>query len=191
MFDSFLVSTGMVAIAEIGDKTQLLAIALAVRYHKALPIIAGITLATLANHFLAAALGHHLSSLINERILLWILALSFLLMAFWVLIPDKDDDDSGFFNQHGPFLASLIAFFIAEMADKTQIATIMLAAQFPHFLAVLAGTTLGMLLANVPVVFISNFAAERLPLRLIRSLAALGFLVLGLYSAVQALNWHP
>ncbi len=186
MFESFLVSTGIVAIAEVGDKTQLLAFVLAARYRKSLPIIAGILVATIANHLLAAAVGHHAAKLISEQVLLWILAISFVAVALWTLIPDKLDDES-FTSKYGPFIASLIAFFIAEMADKTQVATIMLAAQYPYFFTVVLGTTLGMLLANVPVVLIGNFAAERLPLKLIRSLAALGFLALGVYSALQAI----
>lgn len=189
MLESFLVSTGIVSIAEIGDKTQLLAFVLAARYRKALPIIAGIFVATVANHLLAAAVGHHAAKLVSEQILLWILALSFVAVALWTLIPDKLDD-GGFYSKYGPFLASLIAFFIAEMADKTQVATVMLAAQYPHFFSVVMGTTLGMLLANVPVVFIANFAAERLPLKLIRTLAALGFLALAIYSALQAITWQ-
>lgn len=188
MFESFFVSTTIVAIAEIGDKTQLLAFILAARYRKALPIIAGIFIATVANHLLAASVGHHVAKLFSQQVLLWLLAVSFLLVAAWTLIPDKMDDEEGFLSQYGPFLASLIAFFIAEMADKTQVATVMLAAQFPHFWAVVMGTTLGMLITNVPVVLIGHFAAERLPLKLIRSIAALGFLALAIYSTVQALN---
>ncbi len=188
MFESFFVSTAIVAIAEIGDKTQLLAFILAARYRKALPIIAGIFIATVANHLLAASVGHHVAKLFSQQVLLWLLAVSFLLVAAWTLIPDKMDDEEGFLSQYGPFIASLVAFFIAEMADKTQVATVMLAAQFPHFWAVVMGTTLGMLITNVPVVLIGHFAAERLPLKLIRSIAALGFLALAIYSAVQALN---
>lgn len=188
MFESFFVSTTIVAIAEIGDKTQLLAFILAARYRKALPIIAGIFIATVANHLLAASVGHHVAKLFSQQVLLWLLAVSFLLVAAWTLIPDKMDDEEGFLSQYGPFIASLVAFFIAEMADKTQVATVMLAAQFPHFWAVVMGTTLGMLITNVPVVLIGHFAAERLPLKLIRSIAALGFLALAIYSTVQALN---
>ncbi len=188
MFESFFVSTAIVAIAEIGDKTQLLAFILAARYRKALPIIAGIFIATVANHLLAASVGHHVAKLFSQQVLLWLLAVSFLLVAAWTLIPDKMDDEEGFLSQYGPFIASLVAFFIAEMADKTQVATVMLAAQFPHFWAVVMGTTLGMLITNVPVVLIGHFAAERLPLKLIRSIAALGFLALAIYSTVQALN---
>lgn len=189
MFEAFAVSTGIVTLAEIGDKTQLLAFILAARFRKPLPIIAGILIATLLNHALAAALGHHVAGYFSETLLLWILAASFLAVAGWTLIPDKMDDEGSLLSQYGPFVASLVAFFVAEMGDKTQIATVMLAAQYPSLLAVIAGTTLGMLLANVPVVLISNFAAARLPLTLIRSLAALCFLVMALYAAVRALGW--
>ena len=189
MFEALFVSTGIVTLAEIGDKTQLLAFILAARFRKPLPIIAGILIATVLNHALAAALGHHVAGYFSETTLLWILAASFLAVAAWTLIPDKMDDEGGLLSQYGPFIASLVAFFVAEMGDKTQIATVMLAAQYPALLAVIAGTTLGMLLANVPVVLISNFAAARLPLTLIRSLAALCFLLLALYAAARALGW--
>ncbi|MBS7325682.1 MAG: TMEM165/GDT1 family protein [Thiopseudomonas sp.] len=189
MFEALFVSTGIVTLAEIGDKTQLLAFILAARFRKPLPIIAGILIATVLNHALAAALGHHVAGYFSETTLLWILAASFLAVAAWTLIPDKMDDEGGLLSQYGPFVASLVAFFVAEMGDKTQIATVMLAAQYPALLAVIAGTTLGMLLANVPVVLISNFAAARLPLTLIRSLAALCFLLLALYAAARALGW--
>lgn len=189
MFEAFAVSTGIVTLAEIGDKTQLLAFILAARFRKPLPIITGILIATLLNHALAAALGHHVAGYFSETLLLWILAASFLAVAGWTLIPDKMDEDSSLLSQYGPFVASLVAFFVAEMGDKTQIATVMLAAQYPSLLAVIAGTTLGMLLANVPVVLISNFAAARLPLTLIRSLAALCFLIMALYAAARALGW--
>lgn len=186
MLESFLVSTAIVAIAEVGDKTQLLAFILAARYRKPLPIIAGILFATIANHLLAAAVGHHAAMLFSEQTLYWILAASFLLIALWTLIPDKMDDQ-GLASKYGPFVTSLVAFFVAEMADKTQIATVALAAQYPYFLLVVLGTTLGMMLANVPVVLIGNFATDRLPLRMIRALAALGFLALAIYSAIKAI----
>ncbi len=189
MFEALVVSTGIVTLAEIGDKTQLLAFILAARFRKPLPIIAGILLATVLNHALAAALGHHVARLFGETALLWTLAASFLAIAAWTLIPDKMDDEGSILNRYGPFLASLIAFFLAEMGDKTQVATVMLAAQYPTFWAVVCGTTLGMLLANVPVVLIGNFAAVRLPLQLIRTLAALCFLAMALYAASRALGW--
>lgn len=189
MFEALFVSTGIVTLAEIGDKTQLLAFILAARFRKPLPIIAGILVATVLNHALAAAVGNHVAQYFSETTLLWILTASFLAVAAWTLIPDKMDDEGSLFSKYGPFVASLVAFFVAEMGDKTQVATVMLAAQYPSFLAVVAGTTLGMLLANVPVVLISNFAANRLPLTLIRRVAALCFLLLALYAAARALGW--
>ncbi|WP_205342440.1 TMEM165/GDT1 family protein [Denitrificimonas caeni] len=188
MFETLLVSTGIVALAEIGDKTQLLALLLAARYRKPIPIIAGILIATLANHFLAASLGHQIAQLLSESTLLWLLAASFLAVAAWTLVPDKLDDDGQIAVKHGPFIATVIAFFIAEMGDKTQVATVMLAAQFEYFWMVIGGTTIGMLLANAPVVLVGNFAAERLPLKLIRTLAATGFLAFALYCAWQAFS---
>ena len=188
MLETFLVSTGIVAIAEVGDKTQLLALLLAARYRKPIPIIAGILVATLANHFLAAAVGHQVAQFFSEAILLCLLAASFLAVAAWTLVPDTLDDDNPIAVKYGPFIATVIAFFIAEMGDKTQVATVMLAAQFEYFWMVICGTTVGMLLANAPVVLVGNCAAERLPLKLIRTLAAAGFLVFALYCAWQALS---
>lgn len=188
MFETLLVSTGIVALAEMGDKTQLLALLLAARYRKPIPIILGILVATLANHFLAAAVGYQVAQLFSEATLLWILAASFLAVAAWTLVPDTLNDDDNTAVKYGPFIATLIAFFIAEMGDKTQVATVMLAAQFEHFWMVICGTTIGMLLANAPVVLVGNFAAERLPLELIRSFAAASFLVFALYCAWQALS---
>lgn len=188
MFETLLVSTGIVALAEIGDKTQLLALLLAARYRKPIPIILGILVATLANHFLAAAVGYQVAQLFSEATLLWILAASFLAVAAWTLVPDTLDDDGNLAVKYGPFIATLLAFFIAEMGDKTQVATVMLAAQFEHFWMVICGTTMGMLLANAPVVLVGNFAAERLPLKLIRSFAAASFLVFALYCVWQALS---
>ncbi len=186
MFESFLISTGIVALAEIGDKTQLLALMLAARYRKPIPIILGILVATLANHFLAAAVGHQVAQLFSETTLLWILAVSFFAVAAWTLVPDTLDDNGNIAIKYGPFTTTLIAFFIAEMGDKTQVATVMLAAQFEHFWMVICGTTIGMLLANAPVVLIGNFAAERLPLKLIRVFAAASFLAFAVYCVLQA-----
>ncbi|WP_263144212.1 TMEM165/GDT1 family protein [Pseudomonas sp. RIT-PI-AD] len=187
--ESLLVPTLIVALAEIGDKTQLLALLLAARFRKPLPIILGIVAATLANHLAAGAVGNWVAGFFSPMTLRWILAACFAAVALWTLIPDKlDDDESARFKRFGPFLTTLIAFFLAEMGDKTQVATVMLAAQYPHFLLVVLGTTLGMLLANVPVVLAGNFAAERLPLTLIRRLAALAFGALALYAAYEALK---
>ena len=188
MFETLFVSTGIVALAEMGDKTQLLALLLAARYRQPLPIILGILVATLANHFLAAAVGYQVAQLFSESTLLWLLAASFLAVAAWTLVPDKLDDDDSIALKYGPFIATLIAFFIAEMGDKTQVATVMLAAQFEYFWMVICGTTLGMLLANAPVVLVGNFAAERLPLTLIRAFAAASFVAFAAYCAWQALN---
>ncbi|HZX50839.1 MAG: hypothetical protein CVV17_09220 [Gammaproteobacteria bacterium HGW-Gammaproteobacteria-7] len=188
MLESLFVPTFIVALAEIGDKTQLLALLLAARFRKPWPIISGIVVATLANHFLAGAMGNWVAGFFSPATLSWVLAASFVAVALWTLIPDKlDDDESSSFKRYGPFLTTLIAFFLAEMGDKTQVATVMLAAQYPHFLLVVLGTTLGMLVANVPVVLAGNFAAERLPLTLIRRLAAAAFAALALYAGYQAL----
>ncbi len=188
MLESLFIPTLIVALAEIGDKTQLLALLLAARFRKPWPIIWGIVLATLANHFAAGAVGNWVADFFAPATLSWILAASFVAVALWTLVPDKlDDEDSSALKRHGPFLTTLIAFFIAEMGDKTQVATVMLAAQYPHFILVVLGTTLGMLIANVPVVLAGNFAAERLPLTLIRRLAATAFIALAGYAGYQAL----
>ncbi|NQD93646.1 TMEM165/GDT1 family protein [Pseudomonas sp. CrR25] len=185
--ESLFIPTLIVALAEIGDKTQLLALLLAARFRRPWPIIAGIVAATLANHFAAAAVGNWVAGLFSPASLGWALAACFAAVALWTLVPDAlDDEDSAGLRRHGPFLTTLVAFFIAEMGDKTQVATVMLAAQYPHFVWVVLGTTLGMLIANVPVVLAGNFAAERLPLALIRRLAACAFASLALYAAYQA-----
>ncbi|MBF7730382.1 TMEM165/GDT1 family protein [Pseudomonas sp. N040] len=188
MLESLFVPTGIVALAEIGDKTQLLALLLAARFRRPWPIIWGIALATLANHFAAGALGSWVASLFSAATLAWILTASFAAVAAWMLVPDQLDADSeeSILRQHGPFVATLITFFLAEMGDKTQIATVMLAAQYPHLLMVVLGTTLGMLLANVPVVLAGHFSAERLPLTLIHRVAAGAFVLLALYAGWQA-----
>ncbi|GLX13629.1 UPF0016 family membrane protein [Pseudomonas straminea] len=188
MLESLFVPTLIVALAEIGDKTQLLALLLAARFRRPWPIIWGMVAATLANHLAAGAVGNWVAGLLSPALLSWILAASFIAVALWTLIPDKlDDDESSSLKRYGPFLTTLVAFFLAEMGDKTQVATVMLAAQYPHFIMVVLGTTLGMLIANVPVVLAGNFAADRLPLTLIRRLAALAFAVLAIYAAYQAM----
>lgn len=184
--EAFFIPTGIVALAEIGDKTQLLALVLAARYRKPWPIVWGILVATLANHLAAGALGRGVASLVSETTLSWLLAASFVAVAAWTLVPDKlDEDETKVGRRFGPFMATLVAFFIAEMGDKTQIATVMLAAQYDAFALVILGTTAGMLLANAPVVWVGNLAAEKLPLNLIRRLAALAFLAMAGYAA-----WH-
>ncbi|MDF2490322.1 MAG: rane protein [Pseudomonas sp.] len=193
MLESLLIPTAVVALAEIGDKTQLLALILAARFRKPWPIIAGIVAATLANHAAAGAVGAWVSGFFSATVLHWILAASFAATALWTLIPDKmDDDESSSARRFGPFVTTLIAFFLAEIGDKTQVATVMLAAQYPHLIMVIVGTTLGMLIANVPVVLAGNFAADKLPLTLIRRLASAAFFVLAavaVYTAMKASGW--
>lgn len=170
------VSTGMVALAEIGDKTQLLALLLAARFQRAWPIILGILIATLLNHGLAGALGHWIGSALDPQMLHLILALVFLCMAVWILVPDTCDDALETRSALGVFAATTVSFFFAEMGDKTQIATIALAAQQSDLLMVVIGTTLGMMVANVPVVFLGDRIAHRLPVRATRIVASLLFL---------------
>jgi putative Ca2+/H+ antiporter (TMEM165/GDT1 family) len=178
--EAFFVSTGLVAIAEIGDKTQLLALMLAARYRKPLPIVLGILCATLANHALAAWVGALVAAWVGADAMRWILGASFIVMAGWCLIPDKAEDGPQSTRQAGAFLATLVAFFIVEIGDKTQIATVALAARFNSLLAVTAGTTAGMMLANVPVVLFGDAIARRLPLAIVRAVAASLFVILGL-----------
>ena len=178
--EAFLISTGIVALAEIGDKTQLLAFLLAAKFRKPWPIILGLLVATLANHALAGALGAWITSMAGPQTMRWVLGVSFIAMAIWTLIPDKVDDEgdaSGM--RYGVFGTTLIAFFLAEMGDKTQVATVALAAQFNAFYAVVAGTTLGMMIANVPAVLLGNRIANRVPVRLVHGIAALIFATLG------------
>lgn len=177
------ISITTVALAEIGDKTQLLSLLLASRYRKPIPIIAAIFLATIANHALAAWLGVVVADYLSPDILKWVLVVSFVAMAAWVLIPDKLDDDEQISNR-GPFIASFIAFFVAEIGDKTQIATSILGAQYADALSwVILGTTIGMLLANVPVVLIGKLSADKMPLGLIRKITAILFVLLAIGAA--------
>jgi putative Ca2+/H+ antiporter (TMEM165/GDT1 family) len=176
---ALLISTGVVALAEIGDKTQLLALVLTARYRKPWPIIFGILVATLANHALAGALGAWLAATIGPAAMRWILGVSFIAMAIWTLVPDKYQEDSPP-PRLGIFGTTAIAFFLLEMGDKTQIATVALAAQYDSLVAVVAGTTLGMLIANIPAVLLGEVAARRLPLRLVHGIAATIFLALGI-----------
>lgn len=177
--EAFLLSTGIVALAEIGDKTQLLAFLLAAKFRKPWPIVAGILLATIANHAFAGVLGAWLSGLFAPATLRWILGLSFIAMALWTLIPDKIDEDEAQLTRLGIFGTTFVAFFLAEMGDKTQVATVALAAQYQALIAVVAGTTLGMMITNVPAVFLGERIAARLPVRLVHGLAALLFAALG------------
>jgi Ca2+/H+ antiporter, TMEM165/GDT1 family len=181
ILEAFLLSTGIVALAEIGDKTQLLAFVLAARFRKPWPIIWGILVATIVNHAFAGAVGAWLTSLISPGALRWILAASFAAMAVWMLIPDKlDDDDTAAArrDRFGVFGTTLIAFFLAEMGDKTQIATVALAAKYAEFWWVVAGTTLGMMIANVPAVIVGDKLAHKLPVHIVHRVAALIFLIL-------------
>jgi Ca2+/H+ antiporter, TMEM165/GDT1 family len=178
--EAFLISTGVVALAEIGDKTQLLALVLAARFRKPLPIILGILAATLANHALAGAVGAWLASLVGPTAMRWILGLSFIAMAVWTLIPDTlDDGDEQPPPRFGVFVTTLVAFFLLEMGDKTQIATVALAARYASLASVVAGTTLGMMIANVPAVLLGEVAAKKLPMRVVHGIAGAIFLVMG------------
>jgi putative Ca2+/H+ antiporter (TMEM165/GDT1 family) len=177
----FLVSAGVVVLAEIGDKTQLLALLLATRFRAPWPIVAGIFVATVANHALASAVGAWIVQFVGPDAMRWILGVSFLLMAAWTLIPDSPPDESSAAPRYGVFVATVIAFFLVEMGDKTQIATVALAAQFQSISWVVLGTTLGMMLANVPVVFAGDALIKRVPLKTVRIVAATSFAVLGIW----------
>ncbi|MCK9543131.1 MAG: TMEM165/GDT1 family protein [Novosphingobium sp.] len=188
--EAFLASIAVVALAEIGDKTMLLAIVLAARLRAPWQILAGIFCATIANHALAALVGREVAGLVDSPTFRIAVALGFIAMAAWTLIPDKlDDDDGGFRHRGGPFLTTLVAFFLVEMGDKTQVATIALGAQYHSVLIVAAGTTIGMMIANGPAVFLGEELVRRVSLRLTRILAALLFLALGLWQLGQALHW--
>lgn len=184
--EAFLISTGIVALAEIGDKTQLLAFILAAKFRKPLPIIAGILVATIANHAFAGVLGAWITSLVAPGTMRWVLGLSFIAMAVWTLIPDKMDDDEAALARYGVFGTTLIAFFLAEMGDKTQVATVALAAQYQAVVAVVAGTTLGMMIANVPAVLLGDRIANRIPVRVVHAIAAAIFAVLGIATLLGA-----
>jgi len=178
--EAFLVSTGVVALAEIGDKTQLLALVLAARFRKPVPIVLGILVSTLANHALAGSVGALVARLVDPQVLRWILGFSFIAMAAWMLIPDRLDDAPAKPPRFGVFLTTVFAFFLLEMGDKTQIATIALAAKYAQLFAVVAGTTLGMMIANVPAVYLGEIAATKLPLRLVHGICAAIFAVIGI-----------
>lgn len=179
--EALIVSTAVVAVAEIGDKTQLLALVLACRFRQKLPIVLGILVATLANHAAAGFAGAWIAQAIEPWLMRWLLGGSFLAVAVWALIPDKFDEESQkSWKRAGPFLTTLIAFFLVEIGDKTQIATVGLAMRFDTLTAVVIGTTLGMMIANGPVVYFGDALARRLPLRFVRLCAAIIFAVLGL-----------
>lgn len=184
--ESLLISTGVVALAEMGDKTQLLAFILAARFKKPVPIILGILCATLINHGLAGALGAWITSLLSPDVMRWILGLSFIGMAIWTLIPDEIEEEETQVAKHmGVFGATLVTFFLAEMGDKTQLATVALAAHYATPVLVIAGTTLGMLLADVPAVFVGNQFAEKIPMKLVHRIAAAIFAVMGLLTLLR------
>lgn len=183
--DAFLTSTAVVALAEIGDKTMLLAIVLATRFKRPLPIILGILFATLANHSLAAFVGSAVAGFIQAEWFRFVVAASFILMAGWTLIPDKLDEDVETPVRFGMFLTTLIAFFLVEMGDKTQVATIALGARFENVALVTAGTTLGMMIANVPAVLFGGKLVQHVPLKVVRVIAALLFLAIGLWLLIE------
>ena len=184
----FLISTPVVALAEMGDKTQLLALLLAARFRKPVPILIAILLATTINHGLSAVLGQWLTTVLNPTVMVWVLAIGFIGMALWMLIPDKLDDETDSINKwqrFGVFGATFILFFLAEIGDKTQIATVALAARFDSVFWVMLGTTVGMMIANAPAVFIGNKMADRLPISLIHKIGAAIFLIVGISTLVQ------
>lgn len=186
MLEAFFASTAVVALAEIGDKTMLLAIVLAARLRAPVPILLGILVATLANHALAALVGSQVAGLLDAPWFRIAVALGFIVMAAWTLVPDKfDDDDHAVRTRGGAFLTTLVAFFLVEMGDKTQIATIALGAQYQSVLVVAAGTTLGMMLANGPAVFLGEKLVEKVSLKLTRAIAALLFLALGVWQLAE------
>ena len=184
----FLISTSIVALAEMGDKTQLLALLLSARFRKPIPILIAILLATLINHGISAVLGQWITTVLSPEILVWVLAVGFIGMAFWMLIPDELDDETASINKwqkFGVFGAAFILFFLAEIGDKTQIATVALAARYDSIFWVMLGTTLGMMIANAPAVFIGNKLAERLSIALIHKIGAAIFFIVGVSTLVQ------
>jgi Ca2+/H+ antiporter, TMEM165/GDT1 family len=186
--EAFLISTGLVALAEMGDKTQLLALLLILKFRRPWPIVAGILLATLANHALAGAVGAWVTAWLGPVWLRWILGLAFLAMAVWILIPDRIDENDRpqRYARWGVFGTTVVAFFLAEMGDKTQIATVMLAAQYSDWLWVVAGTTLGMLLANAPMVWLGERLVRRIPIALLHRVCAVVFAGLGVAALLGA-----
>jgi len=187
MTEALYISTGVVALAEMGDKTQLLAFILAARFKKPVPIILGILLATLVNHGLAGALGAWITSVVSPDAMRWVLGLSFIGMAIWTLVPDKiEEEETQVALKLGVFGATLVTFFLAEMGDKTQIATVALAAHYGAPLLVVIGTTLGMLIADVPAVFVGNKFADKIPMKLVHSIAAAIFAILGIATLAGA-----
>lgn len=188
----FLISTAIVALAEMGDKTQLLALLLAARFRKPIPILIAILAATLINHGLSAVLGQWITTVLSPEVLIWVLSLGFIGMAAWMLIPDELDDETDSINKwqrFGVFGATFVLFFLAEIGDKTQIATVALAARYDSIFWVMAGTTVGMMLANAPAVFVGNKLADKLPISLIHKIGAVIFLIIGVSTLVQHYFW--
>lgn len=185
--EALWISTGLVALAEVGDKTQLLSLVLSARFRRPWPIVVGILVATLANHSAAAAFGAWITQYLGPRMLTVLLGVSFIAMAAWILVPDKLDDDDGVKRlRAGVFWTTAILFFIAEIGDKTQVATVMLAARYDALAWVVVGTTIGMMVANVPVVFFGEAIARRMPVRVVRRIAAAAFAVLGVAALLNA-----
>ena len=190
MIEAFLTSTALVAFAEIGDKTMLLAIILATRFRKPLPIIAGIFAATILNHALAALVGQQVAGLLESLWFRYAIAIGFLAMAAWTLVPDTMDEDEGNVKQRGGvFVTTLVAFFLVEMGDKTQIATIALGARFDNVVWVALGTTLGMMIANIPAVYLGEALVKRVSMNAVRIVAATMFLLLGLWQLAEIWGW--
>jgi putative Ca2+/H+ antiporter (TMEM165/GDT1 family) len=189
--EALLTSSALVALAEMGDKTQLLAMLLATRFRKPVPIIMGILVATLANHFLAALVGHSIAGILTQLWFRYAVAFSFIAMAAWTLIPDTFDEDEPLKapSKAGVFVTTLVAFFLVEMGDKTQVATIALGARFDNLLAVTAGTTLGMMVANIPAVLFGEALAKKVPMRALQVGAASLFLALGLWMIADLAGW--
>ena len=183
--EAFLVSTGIVALGEMGDKTQLLALLLAAKFRRPVPIVLGILVATLVNHALAGAVGDWIARALGPDVLRWVIGGSFIAMAVWMLIPDKIDEAEGGHQRFGVFGTTVIAFFLAEMGDKTQIATVALAARYTDLVSVVAGTTLGMMIANVPAVLLGDVVAKKVSMTLVHGIAALIFAVLGVLTLLN------
>ena len=183
--EAFLVSTGVVALGEMGDKTQLLAMLLAVKFKRPVPIILGILVATLANHAMAGAIGDWVAIALGPDVIRWVIGVSFLAMAAWMLIPDQLDVDESSMERFGVFGTTVVTFFLAEMGDKTQIATVALAARYTDLVAVVAGTTLGMMISNVPAVFLGDRIARKVSLKLVHGIAAAIFALLGVLTLLN------
>ena len=189
MLETYAVSALLVALAEMGDRTQLLTVMLASRYRKPVPILLGIFVATIANHALAALAGFYLSSLLNAVWFKYLVAVSFIAMAIWALIPDKEDEDKPQRWRMGVFLTTVVSFFVVEIGDKTQIATAALAARYHDVLVVAAGTTTGMMLANIPAVFLGHAVTRVLPINALRIAAAVLYLILGVVGVATTAGW--